>query len=229
MKAIIPTLAIAFSTLFSSENVMVLPSEPEVDRTIEIPIENTSLNHSGIEFFVRPADVNTRYSEFSSGLFRGKLIVVSSKKIGGLGNGLDSNTNEPFTELFCLDIDSDGEISNPLLFSRILNTKHNEGQVAFSPDEKTIYFTRAMRDNSKNYQLFIATLEANSHGNWINIAQLTRNNTYSIEFPHVSPDGQTLLFASNKPGGYGGYDIYKAAIQPDGTLGIPELLRLILL
>ncbi|MBT8270675.1 MAG: hypothetical protein HKO90_11460 [Flavobacteriaceae bacterium] len=224
MKAIIPTLAIAFSTLFSTENAMVLPSEPDFNRTIEIPDENTSLNRSGIEFDIKPSDVNTKYSEFSSGLFRGKLIVVSSKKIGGLGNGLDSNTKEPFTELFCMDIDENGEISNPLLFSRILNTKHNEGQVAFSPDEKTIYYTRALRENSKNYQLFKATLEKNSHGNWINIQQLTRNNSYSIEFPYVSPDGKTLLFASNKPGGYGGYDLYKAEIQPDGTLGIPELI-----
>ena len=224
MKAIIPTLAIAFSTLFSTENVMVLPSEPEFNRTIEIPDENTPLNRSGIEFYVKPADVNTKYSEFSSGLFRGKLIVVSSKKIGGLGNGLDSNTGEPFTELFCLDMDRNGGLSNPLLFSRILNTKHNEGQVAFSPDEKTIYFTRALRDNSKNYQLFKATLENNSHGNWINIDQLTLNKSYSIEFPHVSPDGKTLLFASNKPGGYGGYDLYRADIQSDGTLGIPELI-----
>ena len=80
------------------------------------------------------------------------------------------------------------------------------------------------RDNSKNYQLYIAYLEPYSHGNWKGHKQLTLNTNYSIEHPHVSPDGSKLYFASNKPGGYGGYDIYVAPIRQDGTIGLPENL-----
>ncbi|NNF81551.1 MAG: hypothetical protein HKO67_03135 [Flavobacteriaceae bacterium] len=224
MKAIIPTLAIAFGSLFFSEHAIVLPSEQKASRNLEIPNEDTFPNRSGIDFYVSNSNINTKYSEFSSGLFRGKLIVVSSKKIGGLGNGIDPVTNEPFKELFCLDLDNKGKLSNPLLFSRILNTKHNEGQVAFSPDESMVYFTRSQRENPENYQLFKAELQLGSSGNWINITQLTLNSAYSIEFPFVSRDGQTLYFASNKGGGHGGFDLYKAVIQADGSIGIPQNL-----
>ncbi|OUS00360.1 hypothetical protein A9Q86_10315 [Flavobacteriales bacterium 33_180_T64] len=178
------------------------------------------LNKSGLDFYVYKSNVNTKYSEIPSALFRNKLIMVSSKKIGGLGNGIDKHTNEPFTELFCLDIDAYGTAKNPLFFSRLINTKNSEGQVAFSPDERTMYFTRSKRENSLNYQLYKIVLENNSNGNWVNEEELPiSNNNYSIENPHVSSDGTELYFSSNMPGSYGGYDLYVAHINDDGTLG----------
>ena len=35
----------------------------------------------------------------------------------------------------------------------------------------------------------------------------------------LSPDGQTLYFSSNRPGGFGGKDIYKSQLLPDGSWG----------
>ena len=225
MKAIIPTsLAVVFCTLFSFENISVIPSKHGDAHIIKTSNTETEINKSGLDFTVYNSNINTKYSEFCSATFKNKLIVVSSKKIGGLGNGLDSNTNEPYTELFCFDIDNKGDISNPILFSRILNTKHNEGHVSFSPDENTIYYTRSLRENSLNYQLFKADLVPNSHGNWVNNTQLTLNLRYSIENPYVSFDGKQLYFSSNKSGGHGGYDLYVAHILEDGSLGIPENL-----
>jgi len=225
MKATIPmSLAVVFCTFFSNENASVVPSDINEANIIKTSVGETIINKSGLEFSVSYANINTKYSEFSSGTFRNKLIMVSSKKIGGFGNGIDENTNEPFTELFCLDVNSQGEISNPLFFSRLLNTKHNEGQVAFSPDESTIYYTRSLRENSKNYQLYKAHLEPNSYGNWIHDELLTKNTQYSIENPFVSADGKQIFFTSNKSGGYGGYDIYYADIFDDGSLGTPKNL-----
>jgi Tol biopolymer transport system component len=178
------------------------------------------LNKSGLEFYVYASEINTKYSEIPSAVFRNKLITVSSKKIGGLGNGLDKHTNEPFTELFCLDIDEHGSVKNPLFFSRIINTKNNEGQLSFTPDERVVYFTRSSRENSNNYQLYKAELEQNSNGNWINEQELSiSNQSYSIENPFVSPDGTELYFSSNMPGTYGGYDLYVTHINDDGTIG----------
>lgn len=177
-------------------------------------------NKSGLDFYVYKSKINTKYSEIPSALFRNKLIMVSSKKIGGLGNGIDKHTNEPFTELFCLDLDGYGTAKNPLFFSRLINTKNNEGQVAFSPDERTMYFTRSKRENSINYQLYKVVLEDDSNGNWVNEEQLPiSDNNYSIENPHVSFDGTELYFSSNMPGSFGGYDLYVAHINDDGTLG----------
>ncbi|MBO6607879.1 hypothetical protein [Psychroserpens sp.] len=215
MKA--PSLAV-----LSLLSCMVFSPTISNDDFINDPNRIDELNESGLEFYVYNSAINTKYTEIPSAVFRDKLILVSSKKIGGLGNGIDKYTNEPFSELFCLDIDAYGSAENPLFFSRIINTKNNEGQVTFSPDERTMYFTRSLRDNSTNYQLYKITLEEDSNGNWINEVKLPlSDDSYSIEDPYVSKDGTELYFSSNMPGSFGGYDLYVAKINPDGTIEEP--------
>lgn len=173
---------------------------------------------NGADFSILTTAINTKYSEIGSGLFKDKLMMVSSKKIGAIGNGVDPNTGQPYTDLFCIDVKKDGQLKRPLLFSRILNTKDNEGQVTFTKDEKTIYFTRSTRENPNNYQLFKADLMENSSGNWIDIVRLDISSDFhSVENPFVRDN--MLYFASDKLGGFGGFDLYSAEIKEDGTLG----------
>jgi len=182
------------------------------------------IGSNGFEFDLLDAGINSKYSEFTSGFFRNKLIMVSSKKIGGFAK-IDPNTNEAYKDIYCLDINNNGHLSSPLLFSRILNTKYSEGQLAFSPDQKTVYYTRSTKDNSLEYKLYKATLEEGSHGNWVN-EELLDVNGYdtSIEHPFMSPAGDKLYFSSNMADAIGGYDIYVSDINADGTLGIPSNL-----
>ncbi len=183
-----------------------------------------SIDANGFKFELLDAGVNTKYSEIGSGFFRNKLIMVSSKKIGGLAK-IDPNTNEAFKDLFCLNIDKNGSLSLPLLFSRILNTKNSEDQLTFSPDQKTVYYTRSSKENSMEYKLYKAVLEEDSHGNWINEELLSINKTNaSIENPFMSPKGDKLYFSSNMPESVGGYDLYVSNINADGSLSTPENL-----
>ncbi len=182
-------------------------------------------NESGYTFKVHESKINTKYSEMASAVFRNRLVIVSSKKIGALGNGVDRRTKEPYTDLFCTRIDGYGQISEPLLFSRKLNTKGNEGLLSFTPNEHTVYYTRSSRESSDNYKLYKANLERDSNGNWRNHVELSiSSDSYSVEHPRVSHDGKYLFFASNMPNGYGGFDLYKAKIFSDGTLDTPENL-----
>ena len=183
-----------------------------------------AIDANGFEFELLDAGVNSKYSEIGSGFFRNKLIMVSSKKLGGLAK-IDPNTNEAYKDLFCLDIGKNGSLSLPLLFSRILNTNDSEDQLTFSPDQKTVYYTRSSKKNSLEYKLYKAVLEEDSHGNWINEELLSINKTnVSIENPFMSPKGDKLYFSSNMPESIGGYDIYVSNINTDGTLSSPENL-----
>ena len=191
--------------------------------TFSTPLK-TVIGANGFEFELLDAGVNTKYSEFGSGFFKNKLIMVSSKKIGGLAK-IDPNTHEAYKDLFCLDIDKNGHLSSPLLFSRILNTNDSEDQLAFSPDQKTVYYTRSSRENSLEYKLYKAVLEEDSHGNWINEELLSINKAnVSIENPYVNRKGDKLYFSSNMPDAIGGYDLYVSNINADGSLSTPKNL-----
>ena len=214
-----PSIHVLFVALLVFTYALIGNTDPKKPKDID------ELNKSGYLYTVNVSKINSKYSEIASATFRKKLVIVSSKKIGALGNGIDPITNEPYTDLFCTDIKAYGELSHPILFSRILNTKANEGQVSFSPDEHTIYYTRSERNNSQNYKLYKANLEKGSYGNWTNETELViSSDIYSVENPHVSEDGKHLYFSSNMNGGFGGFDIYKAKILKDGSLGAPENL-----
>ena len=182
------------------------------------------IESNGFNFELLDAGVNTKYSEIGSGFFMDKMIMVSSKKLGGFAK-IDSNTNEAFKEIFCLDVDRNGALSSPLLFSRILNTNASEDQLTFSPDEKTVYYTRSSVEKSLEFKLYKATLEEDSHGNWINNELLSINmDNVSIETPFVNHAGDKLYFSANMPDAIGGYDLYVSDIHTDGSLGTPKNL-----
>ena len=88
------------------------------------------------------------------------------------------------------------------------------------------YFEKAFEKDSlskiKYSQLYL--FKASRIGtDWDNIVGLSLNSkNYSIKNPSVSTDGKTLYFASDMPGGFGQFDIYKAAIKADGSIGTPE-------
>ena len=115
-----------------------------------------------------------------------------------------------------------------------INTRYHEGLVAFSPDGNTMYFSRESyyekmfeKDSTSNIRYGVLHLfKANKLGDdWDNVEGFAINSkNYSVKNPTVSADGSTLYFASDMPGGYGNFDLYKAAINSDGTLGEPENL-----
>lgn len=105
-------------------------------------------------------------------------------------------------------------------FSKTLNSKYHEGSAVFTTDGNRIIFTR--NNYSKNqYQtsegginkLKLYTAEQ-INGNWTNIEELPLNSDeYSTGHPALNPDNTLLYFASDRPGGEGGTDIYVSRLE----------------
>jgi hypothetical protein len=59
------------------------------------------------------------------------------------------------------------------------------------------------------------------------------NTSNGEQRPSISADGRILYFCSNRPGGYGGWDIWQASIEPvvdfnaDGVLDLADLVMMI--
>nr|WP_294933961.1 OmpA family protein [uncultured Flavobacterium sp.] len=176
---------------------------------------------SGLNFITHDAGINSELSEVGSTFFMDKYLILSNKKRGFAKVTVDAN-NTPNNNLFCVNIDKFGNLSYPIVFSKLLDGETNEGGVAFSPDQKTIYLTRAKANNPKQYTIFKATLDLEIKGYWKDLQELTINNeNYSIETPSITADGKKMYFASDMPGGFGGYDLYVAEILADGSVQNP--------
>ncbi|GAB2561800.1 hypothetical protein GCM10027085_61590 [Spirosoma aerophilum] len=109
----------------------------------------------------------------------------------------------------------DQPISESDRFSRTLNTKYHEGPATFTKNGERVIFTRnnfndgeyrKSTDGVNKLKLFTATQIS---GIWSKAEELPFNSDeYSTGHPSLSKDDQLLYFASDRPGGLGGTDIY---------------------
>ena len=183
------------------------------------------------KFDIKSLDINSDKSDFGAVLHQNNLYFTSAR------NGARKNygwNEEPYLDIYKATYNVDGTITNAEPVAD-LNSKWHDGPSSLSADGNTIYFSSESfkekggfeKDKSINAKLgqvnlYKATM---ANGKWSNITQLPFNsNTYSTGNPSLSKDGKTLYFASNRPGSIGGTDIWKVALNADGSYGEPENL-----
>jgi outer membrane protein OmpA-like peptidoglycan-associated protein len=214
------TTKITLLSLFVS--ITLFAQEPQRMDGKDSIINVISASTKGIRYVLNDTGINSELNEVGTSFFKNKYIIMSNKKRRHYETTVNEKTNTPNNNLYCVDVKENGDLSFPLLFSSVIDSKDNEGSIAFSPDEKTIFYTQENVEKDGKLELYKATLDLTSDDYWTNKTKVELNtNGYSIETPCVSPDGKKLYFASNMPGGYGNYDIYEVTINDDNTYGNP--------
>ncbi|TLM95632.1 hypothetical protein FDY95_05115 [Hymenobacter jeollabukensis] len=102
----------------------------------------------------------------------------------------------------------------------------HQASATFSPDGKMMIFARS-NDGSKKGLLSVDLYASYFRGGTWTEPELVRgvNNSKADDFsPVLSPDGQTLYFASSRPGGQGGNDLYKSTLGANNRFSAPENL-----
>jgi outer membrane protein OmpA-like peptidoglycan-associated protein len=101
-------------------------------------------------------------------------------------------------------------------------------------DGRELYFAISGKVKSKGlfkskevyYPQQLAMSRRQSDGSWGPVTLFRYNmENYSSGDPWLSNDGQYLYFASNRPGGAGGVDLWRSRRNPDGSWAPPENLR----
>ncbi len=100
------------------------------------------------------------------------------------------------------------------------NPKYSYAHPSLSKDGSVLYFTSNQRGGKETTKggsdIFkVNVLEDGAYSEPVNLG--SQVNSYSKEMFPVIADDNTLYFASNRPNGFGGYDIYKSIMNADGT------------
>ncbi len=191
------------------------------------------IESQGVYFKVNLLKVNTKHADFGGYPYgENQSYFVTNRKKRVSVKRFHSWNNKKFLDLYKADVVTNGELENATFLSRKANKKFHEGPLCFTKDGKTVYFTRnnmnrgKKRKDQKGIQnLKIYRADIDGDGNWTNQEELAINSKdYSVGHPTLSADEKTLYFVSDMPGGIGGSDIYKMAINEDGTFGKAENL-----
>lgn len=103
-----------------------------------------------------------------------------------------------------------------------VNSETHDATVSLSADGNTMIFYRTNR-NLTGGDLYITYKKK---GQWSEAEKLPEqiNSNYQEACASLSPDGEVLVFSSNRPGGYGGKDLYRVRKLPNGEWSLPKNL-----
>ncbi|KZS40078.1 flagellar motor protein MotB [Aquimarina aggregata] len=187
------------------------------------------------QFTLKNLEINTKFSDFGPMYFQDLLVYSSAVDTSNYHTRNYHWNEQPFLNLLLGEVNtSQTDVIFLEEFSRELNTKYHEATVAFSPDQKTIYFTRnnyngslERDDNGINHlKLYSAKIIVGGEKiEWTEVKELPFNsNDYSVGHPTVSKDGTKLYFVSDMPGSIGATDIFVVDIIGEDTYSQPRNL-----
>ena len=153
--------------------------------------------------------INSEHRDYFPAITADNETLIFSRNIAG-------------NEDFFISKKRNKEWSSPVSLSSNINTSQfNEGAQSISPDGQYLFFTGCNRPNGLGRcDLYVSHKEGNNWGEPFNLGAPV-NTIYWESQPAISPDGNTLYFVSNRPGGIGGYDIWKTQLSEEGDWSTP--------
>jgi outer membrane protein OmpA-like peptidoglycan-associated protein len=160
--------------------------------------------------------------EFCAVPYQGGYILVSNRRNTGF-----VNHNYPWTDQHFLDliaINGETDIQKDQLWKEIKRSNPHDGPIAFSNDNKIAALTINQEEIDKSggvkFSRLMLKIYRLTDGKWSEGELFPFNNkTYSVGHGVFDQEGN-LIFASDKPGGFGESDLYKSTWK-DGVWSTP--------
>jgi peptidoglycan-associated lipoprotein len=177
-------------------------------------------------------DINSKGSEFSPAIWQDKLVFSSNRR----NEQTFETTGNGFHDLYLYELSGDDNCKGKAsLFAPNINTDAvHDASATFTPDGNTMIFARSgtgsKKDNETEVSLYVSKQSSQGWSAPVVLQGISRIAESADDrkknrwdgTPFISPDGKTLYFASNRLGGEGGLDIWKAARSESGAWGLPE-------
>lgn len=163
-------------------------------------------------------EINTKYPEYGVLVNDDETeLIFTSKRPNTMGNGMDRGSSQYMEDIYISHF-VNGAWTPATNSGTSLNTDNNDATAGMSLDGKTLYIYRG----SHGGDLYSTQLIGDTA--WSNPVLLSDkiNSKYFETSVCVTPDGKTIYFVSQRPGGYGGRDIYRISTDSDGTYGTAE-------
>lgn len=155
---------------------------------------------------------NTRESDFAPWYLDKTGLVFTSARAGGMNKKEYGWTGQYYDDLYiCKMRKRRGQITwqNPELLKGTVNTKYSDGVASFDDKGREIYYTQCNSADGKGLVCKIWSAKKIGRENFEQPYLLDFNSdSFSCGHPAISPDGKQMYFASNMPGGEGGWDLY---------------------
>ena len=162
--------------------------------------------------------LNSKKLDFSPAFWGDGIVFTSSRsRKNKVIKHKDLWLNDNFMDMYFAKVEAGTASSGEAAEFQKVNNKYHDGTAVFSQDGKTMYFARSnskkrkrKKDKKGITRLKIYQAKKGENG-WTDIQELPFNaDEFDSCHPALSEDGNVLFFSSNRPGGFGGMDLYRS-------------------
>ncbi len=156
--------------------------------------------------------LNTEFYDFAPAFTggEGSELVLCSSRLGSTGIEEFKKTGESYEDFFVTKKDEKGKWAEPGRMGSNLNTIDHEGAACFTSDGMRMYFTKCYQKKNEGCDIWMSTKDAEGKWGESKLVSLKgaeeKENTFG--HPALSSDDQVMVFASDRPGGQGGKDLW---------------------
>jgi outer membrane protein OmpA-like peptidoglycan-associated protein len=160
--------------------------------------------------------VNGKGLEFSPTFYEDGIVFISTNP-AGLKKETDASLKLPAMSILRSRRDSEGQLGKPEPFAKEISSNYHEGPVCFDRTAETVFFSTNVviggkekldKKGTQRMRLYCSKKAGEVWGEPMPLPFNT--NEFDDCHPAISIDGDKLYFASNRPGGNGGMDLYVA-------------------
>lgn len=167
-------------------------------------------NYTNKDYTIEKLGFNTTGSEYAAVPYKKGVVFTTDRSYSATGQTLAWN-GQPFTDLYMATEDAKGGLTQVTKLPARINSHLNEGSACFNMAGDVMYFSRNNTKCKYQNKLELVYSKMNKDGVWGKPKKLSFViNGYNYTHPSLSPDGNTLYFASDIQNGFGGMDIYSS-------------------
>jgi len=175
------------------------------------------------EIEIEKIPVNKRFSNEIAPLVHDSTLYFVSNRKNSVLQSIFNQDKEHLYKIYQAPLLPDGKIGKTREFKPEKSIKLTSGSIAISADNQRHIATLNKNQNvykskKQNNPLGLFESHRTNSGKWGEYVQLpfSENNDFSFAQPTLSSDGKTLIFVSDKEGGYGKTDLYYSILTDFG-------------
>lgn len=159
--------------------------------------------------------VNSQYPDYSPALSADERMLIFTTRRPNTTGGMKDDNGNYYEDVVVSYKDDEDNWSSPVSLSESINGNGMDAAINITPDGQTLILYRDGGDGMGG-NIYYSTFDGTD---WSPLKDFGSdvNSKYQESHACLNADGTVLIFVSNRPGGYGGRDLYRCVKLPTGN------------
>ena len=164
--------------------------------------------------------INSQYSDYAPLIpAQENFMILTSRRKNPIWQNTDP-LGDYFEKIYISNKDNSGNWQTPVMLDTTVNTAVHNACTGLSADGEKLLLYRTSKD-LKSGDIYESSYSNNKWSKPEQLNDVVNSPDYLETSACYSPNGDIIFFSSNRPGGYGGKDLYLARKMQNGKWGKP--------